>query len=155
MSASAPMREAIELALRAVAAGGGPFGAVVVRSGAIVGRGANRVVASADPTAHAEIVAIREACRALGTHELSGCEIFASTEPCPMCLGAIQWARIERVHYACTRADAAEAGFDDLLFHDELGRALPDRRIPMLAEGRAEALAAFLAWRAKPDRNPY
>ena len=155
MSASEWMRLAIELAVRSVAAGGGPFGAVVVRNGGIIGRGSNRVVLDADPSAHAEILAIREACRFLRTHELVGCEIFTSTEPCPMCLGAILWARITRVHFACTRSDAAGAGFDDARFHAELGRALPERCIPMLADGREEGLAAFRAWRDKADRTAY
>lgn len=155
MNASEPMRQAIELAVLSVAAGGGPFGAVVVRQGAIIGRGANRVVTSADPTAHAEIVAIREACRFLGTHELSGCEIFTSTEPCPMCLGAILWARLARVHYACTRSDAAEAGFDDARFHAELACALDERCVPLHPDGREEGLAVFRAWREKTDRKGY
>jgi tRNA(Arg) A34 adenosine deaminase TadA len=149
------MRAAIELALGSVASGGGPFGAVVVREGRIVGRGANRVVPSADPTAHAEILAIREAARVLGTHELSGCAIYASAEPCPMCLGAILWARLAEVHYGCTRDDAARAGFDDGAFHAELARPLSQRSIVMVADGREEALAAFRAWTAKPDRVPY
>ncbi len=155
MSASAFMARAIELALESVATGGGPFGAVVVRSGSIVGRGANRVVPARDPTAHAEILAIREACSRLGTHDLARCEIFTSCEPCPMCLGAIHWAHLARIHYACTRADAARAGFDDQVFYAQLALPLEARRIAMIPDGREPGLEVFRAWTAKPDRTPY
>jgi len=150
------MREAIRLAVENARSGsGGPFGAVVVRGEAIVGRGANRVTADRDPTAHAEIVAIRDACRRLGTHRLDGCEIFASCEPCPMCLGAIYWARLDGIYFAATRRDAAAAGFDDERLYRELAlpagaRGLPSRRLP-----REPALEAFAAWLANPGREPY
>lgn len=146
---------AVELALRSIDDGGGPFGAVVVRAGRIVGRGANRVVLARDPTAHAEIVALRAAAEALGTHDLSGCELFTSCEPCPMCLGAIHWARIARVHFACDRHDAAAAGFDDQAFYEELARPLAQRAVPLIAGGRELGLGVFRAWLAKADRRPY
>ena len=149
------MQRAIELAIESVRAGGGPFGAVVVRGGRIVAEGANRVVLDRDPTAHAEVVAIREACQVLGTHALSDCEIYASCEPCPMCLAAIGWARIPRVRYACTSADAAEAGFDDTLFHRELTCPPPERRIERIQMGREEGLRVFQAWDEQGDRVPY
>jgi len=146
---------ALDLALASIESGGGPFGAVVVRGDRILGRGQNRVVPSADPTAHAEVVAIRAAAAELRTHDLAGCEIFTSCEPCPMCLGAIHWARLARVHYACLRSDAAAAGFDDQTFYDELARPLGERRIPMIAGDRARGLEVFRAWLAKGDRRHY
>lgn len=150
------MREAIRLSLRAVRRdAGGPFGAVVVKDGVIVGRGWNAVTSRNDPTLHAEVMAIRAACRRLGAFTLNGCALYTSCEPCPMCLGAIHWARIGRVYYANTRADAAAAGFDDARFYEELARPLSERRIRMRPLLRAEALAAFAAWRAKPDRIRY
>jgi tRNA(Arg) A34 adenosine deaminase TadA len=149
------MSAALELALASIEAGGGPFGAVVVRDGRIVGRGANRVVPAKDPTAHAEVEAIRAAALALGTHDLMACEIFTSCEPCPMCLGAIHWARLARIHFACHRADAAAAGFDDQVFHEALRRPAEERAIPMLADGREQGLAVFRAWLAKTDRRIY
>jgi tRNA(Arg) A34 adenosine deaminase TadA len=151
----APLREAIALAVASVESGGGPFGAVVTRAGVAIARGQNRVVPHADPTAHAEVEAIRAACRALGTHTLEGCELYASCEPCPMCLGAIHWARIERVHHACSRADAAAAGFDDELLHRELALPIGRRALSLVQEGRDQGLAAFRAWSAKSDRVPY
>ena len=148
--------EAIGLAVENVGAGlGGPFGAVVVRGGEVVGRGANRVTTSHDPTAHAEVVAIRAACARLGTHKLDGCVIYASCEPCPMCLAAICWARIERLCFAATREDAAAAGFDDELFYRELRLPIEERAIPtqqMLGEAGQEP---FAAWRESPLRIPY
>lgn len=150
------MQAAIDLAVAGVEAGdGGPFGAVVVRDGRIVGRGHNRVTSSNDPTAHAEVVAIREACEAVGSFSLAGCELYTSCEPCPMCLGAIAWARLDRVFYAGTRQDAAAAGFDDAEFYDEIARPIGERRLPMVAFGRDEAVRAFDAWRAKDDRVDY
>ena len=117
------MRRAIELAVEGMRANqGGPFGAVVVRDGVIVGEGFNRVLGTNDPTAHAEIQAIRAASSKLGTFELRGCELYTSCEPCPMCLAAAYWARVERVHYACERSDAARAGFDDSFLYDEIGK---------------------------------
>ena len=155
MEPSPSMSAAIDLALASIEAGGGPFGAVVVHSGRIVGRGSNRVVPSRDPTAHAEVVAIRAAAQALGTHDLAGCDIYSCCEPCPLCLGAIQWARLACVHYACTRADAAAAGFDDLAFYEELARAPEQRAIPLRPDGREHALEVFRAWLAKADRHCY
>ena len=150
------MREAIALSLRAVRRStGGPFGAVVVKDGEIVGRGWNAATSRNDPTLHAEVMAIRAACRRLGTFKLDGCELYASCEPCPMCLGAIHWARIGRVFYGNTRGDAAAIGFDDARFHQELARPLSKRRITMRPLLRAEALAAFEAWRRKSDRVDY
>jgi len=146
---------ALELARASIEAGGGPFGAVVVQGKRILGRGQNRVVSSRDPTAHAEIVAIRAAAAELGTHDLQGCEIFTSCEPCPMCLGAIYWARLARIHHACHRADAAAAGFDDQEFYAELARPPEERAIPLLVAERERGLEVFRAWLAKPDRRRY
>ena len=149
------MKDAIGLAVESVRAGGGPFGAVVVRDGVIVGRGMNRVTSAHDPTAHAEVMAIRDACSRLGTHRLDGCELFVSCEPCPMCLGALYWARLDGYRFAATRQDAAEAGFDDDQIHREM--ALPEdrRALPAAQLMREEALAAFAEWQSKPDRVPY
>jgi tRNA(Arg) A34 adenosine deaminase TadA len=134
------MREAIRLARQMMLRGqGGPFGSVIVRGGAIVGRGWNQVPSTHDPTAHAEVVAIRDACRRLGTFRLEDCELYASCEPCPMCLGAIYWARLGGVYYAATRADAAAAGFQDDFLYEELGRPAGQRRLPTRQLLRAEA----------------
>lgn len=150
------MREAIRLSLDGVRQNqGGPFGAVVVKDGQIVGRGGNRVTASLDPTAHAEVVAIREACRNLGTFRLEGCGLFASCEPCPMCLGAIYWARLDRVYFAASRADAAAAGFDDEFIYLEIGLSPERRRLVCESLLREEALPVFSEWRAKPDKVAY
>ncbi|MCK9463371.1 MAG: nucleoside deaminase [Proteobacteria bacterium] len=150
------MVEAFRLAREAMADGrGGPFGAVVVRGGTIVGRGANRVVREADPTAHAEVVAIREACRALGTHDLSGTTIYATCEPCPMCLAAIYWAHIDRIFFAGSHEDASDAGFDDSLIYRELRAPRDARKVPMIEYDRAEAKRLFDEWRANPDRVSY
>lgn len=134
---------------------GGPFGAVVVRDGQIVGEGWNRVTSACDPTAHAEISAIREACRALGTFELRGCEIFTSCEPCPMCLAAIYWARLDRIWYANTRADAAGIQFDDDWLYREVALPLEARSLPASQVMHEEALEVFRVWEAKPDKIPY
>lgn len=150
------LREAIRLShdnLRTNA--GGPFGAVVVREGVIVGRGSNRVTSTNDPTAHAEIVAIRDACRHLGTFSLAGCELYSSCEPCPMCLAAILWSRLDGVVYAATCDDAAAAGFDDRVFHEELRRPASERRLPVVQALREEALVPLREWREKVDRVPY
>jgi guanine deaminase len=155
MNPSPFMSAALELARASIAAGGGPFGAVVVRAGSIVGRGSNQVVTSRDPTAHAEVLAIRDAARVLGTHDLSGCEIFTSCEPCPMCFGAIHWARLARVHFACDRRDAAAAGFDDEAFWRELGRPPEERTLPSVPDGREHGLGVFRAWLANPARVRY
>jgi guanine deaminase len=150
------MREAFELARAGMADGrGGPFGAVIVRGGAMIGRGANRVVRDADPTAHAEVNAIREACRALGTHDLSGASIYTTCEPCPMCLAAIYWARIDEIYFAGSNEDASRAGFDDSFIYGELRAPRGERRIPMFGISRAEAATLFDEWRANPDRVPY
>ena len=150
------MRHALAIAEANVRAGrGGPFGAVVVQGGAIVGEGANEVTSLNDPTAHAEIAAIRAACRALGTFRLEGCAIYASCEPCPMCLTAIYWARLDRIFYATTRADAARAGFDDHRFYDELSRPPGERGLPAEQLDLRGAQAPFEAWQAKADRIPY
>jgi tRNA(Arg) A34 adenosine deaminase TadA len=153
---AACMRQALALAAQSVgSSSGGPFGALVVRDGRVLGRGANRVTTANDPTAHAEIVAIREACAALQSFSLAGAELYASCEPCPMCLGAIWWARIERVHYAGTRADAAEAGFDDAALWNEVARPLESRALPLQPLLRDEARAVFKAWLEKADRVAY
>ena len=134
---------------------GGPFGCVVVRDGIIIGRGNNRVTSSNDPTAHAEIVAIRDACTHLGNYQLTGCEIYTSCEPCPMCLGAIYWARPARVYYACSREDAARIDFDDRFIYEEISLPLMERRIPMFPLMREEGLAIFKVWEAKADKIKY
>lgn len=150
------LREAIRLAVDAVThQHGGPFGALVVRDGTILARGTNRVTSTNDPTAHAEIVAIRDACALLRSFSLAGCDIYCSCEPCPMCLAAIYWARLDRIWFAATRDDAAAAGFDDRLFYEQLARPLQQRAIPMDQALPDEARAPFNAWAAKPDRIPY
>jgi tRNA(Arg) A34 adenosine deaminase TadA len=150
------MSQAIELAKQGMAANaGGPFGAVVVKDGEIVGRGNNRVTSTNDPTAHAEVIAIREACNALGSFQLDGCSIYTSCEPCPMCLGAIYWARPEKVFYACTRDDAAVIGFDDNFIYEELEKANDEREMVLVSLMRDEALEVFNSWAAKPDKVEY
>jgi guanine deaminase len=150
------MSRAITLALENVRGGaGGPFAALVVRDGQLLAEGVNRVTSANDPTAHAEIVAIREACRRLGSFQLEGCDIYATSEPCPMCLGAIYWAHASRVYYAATAQDAAEAGFDDSLIYREVSLAPAVRRIPMAALMRDRSLEIFREWLRKPDRIPY
>ncbi len=134
---------------------GGPFGAVVVRDGAVVGRGQNQVLRALDPTAHAEVVAIRDACARLGRFSLEDCELYATCEPCPMCLGAIHWARIPRLVYAATREDAAAAGFDDALLYSELALPPAERRLRAEVHRHAASRALFEQWRAKADRTPY
>ena len=141
------MRQAIDLALGNVReSSGGPFAALVVRGGAIIASGTNQVTTMNDPTAHAEIVAIRNACAALRSFQLSGCEIYATCEPCPMCMGAIFWARPARVFYANTKEDAAAIGFDDSFIYTQIALPPPKREIPMLQILRDEALAAFREW---------
>jgi len=134
---------------------GGPFGAVIARNGEVIGRGWNKVTTSQDPTAHAEIVAIREACRTLKSPHLDGCDIYTSCEPCPMCLGAIYWARLRRLYFAATRQDAAAAGFDDELIYQEICLPVDQRRLPTRQLLRAQALEALNEWRTKPDKIPY
>lgn len=149
------MREAIALASENVANAGGPFGAVIVKDGVVVGRGANRVTASNDPTAHAEVVAIRDAAANLGTFDLSGCDIYASCEPCPMCLGAIYWARIANIYYGNTKSDAADINFDDSFIYTQIEKPIGSRLIPEKQCLHTEALTTFELWRAKDDKTPY
>jgi tRNA(Arg) A34 adenosine deaminase TadA len=150
------MQEALRLAEENVGSGvGGPFGCVVVKDGEIIARGQNRVTQSLDPTAHAEIVAIREACQVLGSFQLTDCEVYASCEPCPMCLGAIYWARPKVIYFANTRQDAAEIGFDDEFIYEELARPSDTRRIPMQQINPEEALNAFKMWKKDGDKSLY
>lgn len=150
------MREAIRLSLEKSQENcGGPFGAVVVRKGEIIGRGWNQVTSKNDPTAHAEVLAIRAACKKLNTFQLDDCELYTSCEPCPMCLSAIYWARVRRVFYANTRRDAAKIKFDDDLIYREISRPMARRKIPMRQLLRPEALKAFAAWEAKTDKVLY
>lgn len=150
------MRRAIALATENVrSAQGGPFGALVVKDGRVLAEGANRVTATNDPTAHAEIVAMREACRVLSDFQLSGCDLYTTCEPCPMCLGAIYWARPARVFYAAVAADAAAAGFDDAFIYEELQQSLGDRRLPMKQLLRDEALEVFSLWKQQENKTPY
>ena len=150
------MRRAIELSIENVRSGkGGPFAALVVKDGEILATGTNLVTSGCDPTAHAEVVAIREACRKLREFQLAGCEIYTTCEPCPMCLGAIYWARPARVYFANTASDAAAIGFDDSFIYQQLGVALAERAIPMVQLMREEALAAFQEWERKSDRIRY
>lgn len=141
------MMEAIALSRKCLKNGrGGPFGAVVVKDGEIVGRGSNRVTAENDPTAHGEVVAIRDACRNLNTFQLTGCEIYTSCEPCPMCLGAIYWARPDRIYYAARREDSSKAGFDDTFIYEEIEVAPSERRIPATEHDREEACRVLQEW---------
>ena len=150
------MTEAIELSRQNIRDGkGGPFAAVVVKEGTIIARGTNLVTSTNDPTAHAEIVAIREACRALGTFQLTGCDIYTSCEPCPMCLGAIYWARPERIYYANTHIDAAGIGFDDFFIYKEIALPIDGRRIPMEQMMRKDAMVAFMEWQELQDKIHY
>ena len=150
------MRRAVALSDRGMRGGlGGPFGAVIAKDGVIVAEGCNQVTSRNDPSAHAEIVAIRAACRRLGTFRLTGCAIYASAEPCPMCLGAIYWARLDRLVYANTRADAAAIGFDDRFFHEELAKPAAARALPTVHAPREDALAVFRAWPDLEGRIPY
>lgn len=150
------LREAIALARQHMLAGeGGPFGALLVRDGEILARGWNRVTTANDPTAHAEVVAIREACTQLGTYRLDGCILYASCEPCPMCLAAAYWSRVARLVFAASRADAAGAGFDDEFLYRELSLPVAARRLPTSQALRAEARAVLSEWLAKPDRVIY
>ncbi len=150
------MARAIELSIENVRTGrGGPFGAVVAKGGKIIAEGANNVTATNDPTAHAEIIAIREACRKLGAFELTGCEIYTSCEPCPMCLGAIYWARPDKVFYGNTADDAARAGFDDSHIYDEIPKPHGARKIPMEQLMPDEAIEAFRAWSKQANKVPY
>ena len=150
------MARAIELSLENIRSNqGGPFAALIVKDAEIISEGTNRVTSANDPTAHAEIVAIREACRKLGQFDLTGCEIYATCEPCPMCLGAIYWARLARIYFANTAADAAKIGFDDSLIYDEIRHTLTERLIPMIPLMRDDAVRVFRAWEVKPDKVSY
>lgn len=150
------MHAAIDLAITSMHQGhGGPFAALIVKDGEVIARGYNRVTSTLDPTAHAEIDAIRKACQHLGTFQLTGCEIFVNCEPCPMCLAALYWAGITQITYAATRQDAADIGFADQFIYQEIGKAPSERAIPMVQLGRHEALAAFAAWRDLEGKIPY
>ena len=150
------MREAIRLSIDQMKAGfGGPFGAVVVKDGQIIARGFNQVTTTHDPTCHAEVDAIRKSCKELGTFQLDGCDLYTSCEPCPMCLGAIYWARPARVFYGNTKADAAAIGFDDQFIYEELDRPMESRKLPMTQLLRDEALAGFRAWTELEGRMDY
>jgi guanine deaminase len=150
------MHAAIRLALDGVASNrGGPFGAVVVKEDQILGRGCNCVTSTNDPTAHAEVIAIRDACHALGGFHLTGCELYTTCEPCPMCLAAIYWARLDRYYFGCTAEDAAAIQFADDFIRHELSVPLPQRAVAAIPLMRTEALAVFSAWQAKTDRVVY
>ncbi len=149
------MTEAIILSQESVSRGGGPFGTVIVKDGKVVGRGVNRVTKSNDPTAHGEIVAIREACANLNSFRLDDCVLYTSCEPCPMCLGAIYWSRVKEVFFANTREDAASIGFDDALIYDEISAPLHNRKIEFRQIMREEAIPVFHSWTKKEDKIPY
>ena len=150
------MQEAIRLSIENVRSGkGGPFGAVIVKDGEIIARGANEVTSSGDPTAHAEVVAIRNACKALGTFQLDGCEIYTSCEPCPMCLGAIYWARPDKMYFANTKKDAAEINFDDQFIYDEIEIPYQNRKLITSQIMREEALEAFKLWSTSISKIEY
>lgn len=149
------MRRAIKLSEQSVRSGGGPFGAVIAKDGNIIAEGNNRVTLNIDPTAHAEVSAIRNACQQLKTFDLSGCEIYTSCEPCPMCLGAIYWAHIDKIYYGCDRKDARNIGFDDDFIYDEIPLKTEDRKKPSEELLRNEALNAFYVWDNKADKTKY
>lgn len=150
------MQRAIDIALEGMDKGkGGPFGAVVVKDGKIVGEGSNEVTSTDDPTAHAEVVAIRKACDHLGDFQLEGCELYTTCEPCPMCIGAIYWARPDKVYYGSTKEDAAAIGFDDKFIYDEIDVAMKERKIPFTQMDRDNAIQLFERWDQKDDRIDY
>ena len=150
------MREAIRLSIENVQSGnGGPFGTVIIKNGNIIASGVNKVTQSSDPTAHAEIVAIRSACETLGTFQLVGCEIYCSCEPCPMCLGAIYWARPDRIYFANTKEDAADINFDDNFIYNELDVSISQRKLPTTQLLRDEAQMAFTQWRESTAKTEY
>ncbi len=149
------LEQAVQLAVESARSGGGPFGALVVRDGVVIARGANRVTATHDPTAHAEIVAIREACRTLRSFQLDGCDVYASTEPCPMCLGALYWARPRRVLFASDREAAAGAGFDDRWIYEEMARPLESRQLDIRHVPIGLSGTEFAAWADNPERREY
>ena len=149
------MQMAIDLSIENVANGGGPFGAVIVRNGEIIAKGTNRVTANNDPTAHAEVSAIREACAKIGNFKLEGCVCYTSCEPCPMCLSALYWAGVSRIVYGNTKEDAKAINFDDSFIYDEIGKPYSMRAIPCQNFMRKEALEGFRAWREKEDKIEY
>ncbi|MEK7590390.1 MAG: nucleoside deaminase [Patescibacteria group bacterium] len=150
------MKEAVRLSFEGMRAGkGGPFGAVIVKDGKIIGTGFNQVTSANDPTAHAEIVAIRDACRNLKTFDLMKCEIYTSCEPCPMCLGAIYWARLNKIYYANTRKNAAAIDFSDNMIYEELAKPIIKRRLPMSGLDTPKAIKAFQEWAKKTDKTAY
>ncbi len=149
------MRRALSLACDSVFSGGGPFGAVVVRDGQVVAEGVNRVTVWNDPTAHAEIVAIRAACSVLGRFDLRGCELYSSCEPCPMCLGALHWARVDKIFYSATRHDASRVGFDDAVLYDEFSLPIEERTTPIRRLLHEEASQPFEAWLQQAQRISY
>ena len=149
------MKRAIELSIKSVNNNGGPFGSVIVKDNKIIAEGSNKVTSNNDPTAHGEIVAIREACKKLNNFSLNGCELYSTCEPCPMCLSAIYWARIDKIYYANTREDARKIDFDDSLIYTELQKNIDKRKIPMIQMMRNEALKAFEMWDKKTDKVKY
>ena len=149
------MKRAIELSIKSVNNGGGPFGSVIVKGDKIIAEGSNKVTSNNDPTAHGEIVAIREACKKLNNFSLNGCELYSTCEPCPMCLSAIYWTRIDKIYYANTREDARKIDFDDSLIYTELQKNIDKRKIPMIQMMRNEALKAFEMWDKKTDKVKY
>jgi len=149
------MKRAIELSVEGVNEGGGPFGSVIVKDNKIIAEGSNKVTSTNDPTAHGEIVAIRNACKKLNNFSLAGCELYSTCEPCPMCLSAIYWARIDKIYYANTRKDAQKIDFDDSLIYSEFKKNIAERKIPMVQLMRTEALKAFELWDKKIDKVKY
>ena len=149
------MKKAIELSIENINKGGGPFGCVIVKDNKIIAEGSNKVTTTNDPTAHGEIVAIREACKKLNDFSLNGCELYSTCEPCPMCLSAIYWARINKIYYANTREDAQKIDFDDSLIYSEFNKNIKERKIPMVQMMRSEALKAFELWDRKTDKVKY
>jgi|TARA_Y100001949_G_scaffold126461_1_gene108045 tRNA(Arg) A34 adenosine deaminase TadA len=149
------MERAIELSIQSVKSGGGPFGSVIVKNNKIISEGMNRVTKSNDPTAHGEIVAIRNACKNLGDFSLKGCELYTSCEPCPLCLSAIYWSRIDKVYYANTRNDAQKIDFDDSFIYSEIMKKIEQRKIPMKQQLRDKALEAFRLWQRTENKVKY
>jgi|TARA_B100000315_G_C14186608_1_gene411404 tRNA(Arg) A34 adenosine deaminase TadA len=149
------MKRSIELSIESVKKNGGPFSSIIVKDNKIIAEGSNKVTSSNDPTAHGEIVAIRDACKELNTFSLAGCELYTTCEPCPMCLSAIYWARIDKIYYANTREDARKIDFDDSLIYSELKKNISERKIPMTQMMRDEALKAFELWDKKTDKVKY
>ena len=149
------MKKAIELSIENINKGGGPFACVIVKDNKIIAEGSNKVTTTNDPTAHGEIIAIREACKKLNDFSLKGCDLYSTCEPCPMCLSAIYWARINKIYYANTRKDAQKIDFDDSLIYSELKKTIKERKIPMIQMMRSEALKAFELWDRKTDKVKY